>query len=101
MMQAMEDVVFNAKFITQALNVLKRVGPGNNDTAKLSAELNQMMEKTGTLLRTIMKESPEERKQHFLSTFLSLTGESMNNFTGLLYELHWMKNYLLDQKKPS
>ncbi len=94
----MEDVVFNAKFITQALNVLKRVGPGNNDTAKLSGELNQMMEKTGTLLRTIMKESPEDMKQHFLGTFLSLNGESMNNFTGLLYELHWIKNYMLDQK---
>ena len=98
--QLFDDLVFNAKFITNALNILKRVGADNADAAKLGAELGEMMEKTTTLLRTIIKEAPEGPRQHFLDSILALNQGAMTNLTGLLAELSWVKNYQLDHRPP-
>jgi len=93
-----EDIVFNAKFISNALNILRKTGTGNQETAKLSAELAGMTEKTVTLLRTVVKEAPEEFKQRFTGTFLAGSERGMNELIALLYELHWVKNYFLDMR---
>jgi predicted Zn-dependent peptidase len=98
--QLFDDLVFYAKFITNALQILRRVGADNADAVKLSAELRDMLEKTTTLLRTIVKEEPGERRQRFLDTFLALSQPSMAELTALCAELAWVKNYMLDQRAP-
>lgn len=98
--QMFDDLVFNAKFVSNALAILKRVGADNADAAKLGAELREMLEKTTTLLRTIVKESPDPGRQKFLDAFLTLSQSSMSNLTVLLAELSWVKNFMLD-KNPS
>ena len=96
--QLFDDLVFHAKVVTNALQILKRVGADNADAVQLGAELNSMLEKTMTLLRTIIKESPGEFRQHLLDDFLALTQASMTNLTALLAELAWVKNFLLDKR---
>lgn len=96
--QLFDDLVFNAKFITNAFQILRRVGADNADTAKLTVELRDMMEKTTTILRTIVKEMPEERRARYLSTFLDLSHGSLGDLTALLGELAWVKNYMLDRR---
>lgn len=98
--QLFDDLVFNAKFITNALQILKRVGADNADAAKLSVELREMMEKTSTLLTTIIKEIPDARRQRFLDTFLALSQPAMAELMTLLAELAWVKNFMLDQRSP-
>ncbi len=98
--QLFDDLVFHAKFVTNALHILKRVGADNADAVPLGAELNRMLEKTSTILRTIIKESPGEFRQHILDTFLTLSQSSMASLTALLAELSWVKNYMLDARSP-
>ncbi len=94
-----DDILFLAKFVSNANTILKRTGTGSEDTVKLSAEFKENLEKASSLLRTLVKEAPEEIKQHFLSSFFSLSRDGMNNLLALLYELTWIKNYKLDRKK--
>lgn len=94
-----DDILFLAKFVSNANAILKRTGTGSEDTVKLSAEFKENLEKASSLLRTLVKEAPEEIKQHFLSSFFSLSRDGMNNLLALLYELTWIKNYKLDRKK--
>jgi phosphoglycerate-specific signal transduction histidine kinase len=97
--QLFDDLVFNAKFITNAFQILRRVGADNADTAKLSVELRDMMEKTTTILRTVVKEMPAERRARYTSAFLDLTHGSLGELTALLAELAWVKNYMLDERR--
>ena len=99
MQQVFDDVVFYAKFISNAYAVLNRSGTPSEDTLKLSNEFKEILEKTATLLRTMIKEGPDDVKQHVTMTYLSLTNDSMNAFLSLLYELSWIKNYILDERR--
>ena len=88
----------SAKFITGAMQVLRRVGADSADAAKRANELRDMMEKTTTLVRTIVKEMPEAERQPLLDRFLAPTQDSLGEFALLLGELTRVKNYMLDQR---
>lgn len=97
--QVFFDITFQAKFVTHAVQILKRVGAGSDDAQRLGIELNQALEKVSTLLRTLVKELPEETKQEFVQRYLSLSQEGMANLLPLLSELQWIKNYQLDRDR--
>ena len=99
MRQVFDDITFYAKFLSHSSTILKRFGPNNDETVKLSVEFKEKLEKTSTLIKTLIKEAPDSVKQQFMARFLSLSHESMNTFLLLLYELSWIKNYLLDQER--
>lgn len=96
--RALDDLLFIAKFVTNAFNVLKRVGSSTEDTVKLSAEFKDGMEKGSALLKTMVKEAPDDVKKIFLTKFLSHSHENLNDLLALFYELSWLKNYSLDNK---
>ena len=95
----LDDILFNAKFLTNASALLKRVGSDSPETVKLSSEFGDGVEKVSTLLRTLIKESPTEIRDLFLKRFLSLSAESMHELLSLCSELSWMKNYSLEQNR--
>jgi len=97
--RVLDDILFHAKFLANAFNLLKRVGSDSPDTVKLSSEFQEGVEKVSTLLRTLIKESPKEMRDIFLKRFLSLSAESMNELLSLCTELSWMKNYSLEQNR--
>ena len=99
MKQLFDDILFFAKFVSNANNVLKRAGVHSEETQKLSAEFKESLEKSSTLLRTLVKEAPEEVKKDFTARFFSLSQESVSNLLSLLYELSWIKNYSLDKHR--
>jgi hypothetical protein len=92
-----DDVLFLAKFVSNARNVISRVGPGSEETNKLASELKEQMEKIATLLRIIVKDAPGDLKVDFTENFLLLGHESLANLFALLAELSWIKNYDLDR----
>ncbi len=99
MEQVFDDVLFFSKFLTQASSVLKREGIGSDVLENLKNEFSVNLEKTHTLLRTIVKETEEPGRGEFISQFLGMTPECMEHLLALTKELTWIKNYNLDQKR--
>jgi hypothetical protein len=94
-----EDIIFYAKFVSHASTILKRVGPTNDETAKLADEFKEKLEKVSSLMKTLIDNAPEDMRELFNGRFFSLSQESMNSLMILLQELSRVKNYLLDQER--
>ena len=98
MQQAFDDAIFHAKFVVKTQEIMKRIGPGGDGFDKLSAEFKVSLEKTTTLLKTLVKEAPEETKRNFISQFLSLESASFDRLMRLFADLSWLKNWQVDGK---
>ncbi len=97
-MQVYEDAAFFAKFLSKSFDLMKRIGPDGDGYDKVSAEFQSAMEKAATLVKTLIKESPPDVKEHFLDKFLRLDQGSLSSFMHLLKELAWVKNWTVDGK---
>ncbi|MBI3004898.1 MAG: hypothetical protein HYY49_05715 [Ignavibacteriales bacterium] len=98
MQQVFADVIFQAKFVIKTQEIMKRIGPAGDGFDKLSAEFGASFEKTTTLLKTLVKEAPEEKKTQFVSQFLTLNDESFAQLMKLFADLSWVKNWQIDGK---
>ena len=96
--QVFRDAIFQAKFAVKSKEIMARIGTGGEGFDKLSAEFRNSVEKASALLRTIVKESPDELKQHFVGDFFGLDQGSFANFVRLLEDLGWVKNWEVDGK---
>lgn len=97
--EMLADIIFLAKFLWNVYNLMQRIGPAEEGYPKLSAEFRDALEKFSTLIKTLIKESSEEMKEKFKTTFFSLSQESMSNLVQLASDLSWLKNYAIDTKK--
>ncbi len=98
MMQVFDDLVFIAKFLAKTFDLLKRIGPDGEGYVKISGEFQSNLEKAQTLVKTLLKESPDEQRRPLVEAYLSLDQESMVSFMALVRELAWVKNWTLDGK---
>ena len=96
--QPFRDALFHAKFATKTREVMSRIGAGAEGFDKLSTEFQVSVEKVTTLLKTVVKESPDEIKQHFVDEFFSLDEVSFTRLMKLLEDLSWVKNWEVDGK---
>ncbi|MCI0708352.1 MAG: hypothetical protein L0Y80_12810, partial [Ignavibacteriae bacterium] len=94
----LEDAAFHAKFITRSLDIMRRIGKDADGYAKMEGEFNASTEKALTLLRTLVKDAPDEVKQHFVQNFISPSGENLPRLLQLFSELTWIKNWMVDGK---
>ncbi len=94
-----EEIIFLAKFLWNSYNVMQRIGPAGEGYPKLSAEFRDTLEKMTTLIKTLIKEGPEEVKEKFKTLFFSMPHESMNNLLRLIDDLSWVKNYSIDTQR--
>lgn len=92
------DAIFHAKFATKTREVMNRIGRDGEGFDKLSAEFQKSIEKVTTLLKTIVKESPEDVKKHFVNDFFAMDQKSFSNLLKLLEDLSWVKNWEVDGK---
>jgi len=98
LVELFRDAIFQAKFATKTREVMTRIGPDGEGFDKLSTEFRTSIEKTSTLLKTIIKESPDEIKQRFVKDFFSLDQLRFAQFIKLLEDLSWVKNWEVDGK---
>lgn len=98
MTEVFEDASFHAKFVLRAREVMQRVGKDGDGFDKLAAEHQTSIEKTTTLIRTLVKEADEEVKQRFVKDFFALDQESFSRLNGLLADLSQVKNWQVDGK---
>jgi hypothetical protein len=95
-LQVLHDVVFLAKFISKSAVVMKRIGLEGEGYETLAAEFRVSLEKVSTLLRTLVKESPEDMKSRFIEKFFSMDHAGMERLMDFLNDLTIVKNWLLD-----
>ncbi len=96
--EVFRDAIFHAKFVMKTKDVMARIGRGGEGYEKLATEFQNSIDKATTLLKTIVKESPEEVKQPFVRKFFGLDQESFGNLFKLLEDLSWVKNWEVDGK---
>jgi len=94
------DLIFLAKFLWNSYNVMQRIGSDAEGYPKLAAEFRDSVEKFSTLVKTLVKEGPEEVKESFKADFLRLSGDSLDNLIRLARDLSWIKNYSIDTRQP-
>ncbi len=99
--QVFDDLTFHAKYIYRVFGILKRTMPGSEAYPKLSAEFKEGVEKVGTLMRTLVKEAPDDVKYQFMRRYFSMTRECMDNLLGISYDLSWIKNWHIDKSDNS
>ncbi len=97
----LDELSFTAKFLHRSLGIMRRIGKDGNGYDKLESEFKGNLQKASTLVGTLIRNAPEETRQHFTSTYLGLTPGALENFMMLLHDLSWYKNWLIDRSRGS
>jgi hypothetical protein len=95
-----EQIVFTAKFITRAFDILRRGGFGSEESKHLSKELERNLESVIGMIRSLCSTDPTIADALFGERMFSLTHDSLHLLQDLLSELTWIKNYSLDGHPP-
>jgi hypothetical protein len=99
LMEAFNEAIFLAKFVTKSMTVMKRIGDGGEGYDKLSAEFQFNVQKTSALLKQIAAKAPEDSRRNISHFFFSLTPEGLEHLMLLLSDLAIVKNWVLDGHK--
>lgn len=99
--QVLDDIAFFAKSVWNTFNVMQRTGPAGEGYEKLSILFNENYENVSTLIRTLVKEAPEDVKEYFRAKFFPLTHEGMSEMLNLIHDVSWLKNWEIDHKEKS
>lgn len=98
-MQVFEDLAFFAKFLSKSYDLMKRIGPDGEGYDKVAGEFRSTMEKSSTLLKTLVKETPDEVKRKFSQKFFGFDQESLSFLMSFMKEFAWVKNWMVDDKE--
>lgn len=95
----LDDLGFTAKFLSKSHGIMQRIGRNGQGYDQLAKEFSSNLEKATALIRSLMTAAPIEVQQRFVSTYLSLTPESLQNLLSLFYDLSWYKNWRMDSER--
>lgn len=95
----LDDLIFLAKFLWNSHNLMQRIGPDAEGYPKLAGEFRDSVEKFSTLVKTLVKEGPDEVKGSFAKDFFLMSPEALDNLMQLAHDLSWLKNYAIDTKR--
>lgn len=95
-----DELVFLAKFASKTYGIMQRSGTHGEGYDNLSREFTGAIEKSISLIDTLLIDSPIEDRQHFTSTYLTMTPESLQRLLALCYDLSWYKNWTMDRSRP-
>ncbi|MBI5476842.1 MAG: hypothetical protein HY964_08920 [Ignavibacteriales bacterium] len=94
----LDDLLFVAKFIVKANNILIRVGPGQQDTEKMTVEYALNLNKAVLIIDEIAGDSIASLNRMVDDLRGLNSGDRLDSFINFMYELSWLKNYTLDRK---
>jgi hypothetical protein len=92
-----DELLFRAKFVVRARDLLSRVGPDAADVVPLAAEFRASVEHVTRLVRTLISPLGEGVGNRWEREYLSLSQESLGNLMALCSDLSMVKNYSLDR----
>jgi hypothetical protein len=94
-----EDLIFQAKFLVQSKDLLKRIGSGTQGFQNISREFQSSVQKSADILKILVDGAPIEIVQQFTKVFLFTETESFNRLIKLLSDLSWIKNWKVDGRQ--
>lgn len=96
MAQPFLDACFHAKFLVRSQEVMHRIGRGAEGFDQMAAEFQSGVERTMTLLRTVVKEAEAGPRDRFVRDHLQTEGGSFARFLALCHDLTRVKNWEVD-----
>ncbi len=96
--QEFEELVFQAKFLMNTREVMKKNRPGGEGFEKLSAEFESSQHRSMALLKNLVERAAPELSGHYSEFFFSLDAESFIRLMNLYSDLRWIKNWQIDGK---
>jgi hypothetical protein len=94
----LDELAFQAKFLTHAQKLLRQFGMQHEETARLSDEFSNGVKKAADLIRTLLAQEEEGVAQRFESDYLQMSQPALTNFLALMADLAMIKNYTLDRR---
>lgn len=94
--EMINELAFIAKFVSGVYGIMRRIGAGEDGYDNLQRLFSEQLEKAVHLTQALVEGAPEEVRQHFSSTYVTLTPDSLQSFLALLYDLSWYKNWRID-----
>ncbi len=98
MQELLDDLAFSSKFIGKSFELMQRIGKDGNGYEKLSAEFTTQISKSQSVLKQLLESSDAVTRVHFAGNYLEMNTLTMQNLMQLYHDLHWYKNYQLDQR---
>ena len=92
----LEELIFYAKFLSRAQEILKRPTMNPDETEKLSQEFSEKLARIPSLINMCLAPCSAEERESFASQFLAINQASMESLIALLRELSCIKNFMLD-----
>jgi hypothetical protein len=99
MSTTLEELVFEAKFISKSHGMMTRVGRDGEGYERLSKEFTGSIHRAIALTRTLVQVAPEDVRSHFDARYFPITTGGLEEFLLLADDLRWYKNWLLDRKR--
>jgi hypothetical protein len=96
-MEAFEEAIFLAKFITNSAGVMKRIGPDGEGYHKLSSEVQVGIQKASSLLQEISESCPDDVTLRQSTMFFAMSHEALERLMKLFADLTLVKNWVLDK----
>jgi hypothetical protein len=75
---------------------MKRIGKDAEGYRALEQEFGRSLQDAASLMRDLIGGAPEEEREHFAVTYLSVSHEGLDNLLSLLRDLRWYKNWRID-----
>ncbi len=94
--EMLDTLSFEAKFVSQSVRVLDRIGPAAREGERLRHELSASLERVGELLRSLFTRAGGPVPEHFADDYLALRPDAAQNLITLCHDLRWYKNLQID-----
>ena len=94
--EVLNHLSFDAKFVSQSIRLLERVGAGAQEVERLRGELSASLERVGGLIRSLFGGAVPAR---FEDEYLALRADAAQNLITLCHDLRWYKNLLIDHRR--
>jgi hypothetical protein len=93
-----EELIFQAKFLTQTESVMKQIGIEAEGFKNLSMEFDLGLKKSMDLLRILVGRAVADDTQKYSDTFFAMETKSLARLMKLYSDLKWIKNWQIDGK---
>jgi len=93
-----EELIFQAKFLTQTQNVMKQIGNEAEGFEKLSTEFNSGIKRSMDLLKVLVGRAPADVGMKYSNGFFAMETKSIARLMKLYSDLSQIKNWHIDGK---
>lgn len=96
-----EDLIFTAKYVQGLLRIVKSgaVNSEINNIEQIKKDFSDNLEKAAVQIKEIISHADGNLKTHFEQTYFELSQQDFINFSELLSDLEWAKQYMNEKKR--